>query len=170
VPDIEIDGIPQLRSYLDGMIERSRNLEPALLRAGVIALDSDKKRIEEGGPGWPPNKTGTPLLRRTGHLFNSLTAGAADDVLAVNGDTVEAGTNTYYARYLQDGTRGRIRRRREDRLSAMLGGSGFLKHSGAERSGGLPPRPFVLIDEKVAQAVRKVFADHVFGGSDGATQ
>jgi phage gpG-like protein len=166
---MSIEGLPELRARIGGIIERSQNLGPGLLRAGVAALDIFKERIEEGGPGWRPNVSGTPLLRRTGHLFNSLTAGASDDVLSVSGDTVTAGTNVFYGKWLQGGTgiygdKGqRIRPKDARALSFMLGGRRIF----AESIAGSPKREFVYIDDKVAETVRAVFAEYIMEGSNG---
>jgi phage gpG-like protein len=182
--DVQIEGIAELRARVDGIIERTRNLSPGLLRAGVIALDGAKEHIEEGGPGWPANISGTPLLRKTGRLFNSLTAqSGGDTILRVDADVVEAGTNVNYARLLQGGTgiygeRGqRIRPNHEavgnaaetgifhegrsPALSFTLGGKRVFYSS----IKGTPKRRFLYIDEKIAASVRASFAEYIMGAN-----
>jgi len=188
--DISIEGLAELRARLSGIEQRSANLEPGLLRAGVAALDTFKERIETGGPGWKANISGTPLLRSTGRLFSSLTAGAADDILAVDGDSVTAGTNVNYASLLQGGTgvfgpRGQrifpkhtetrvqtVKRgglgafqefADEPALAFMVGGKMMFRRSIA----GSPQRPFIYIDDKLAQTVRQIFVEYIMGGSSG---
>jgi phage gpG-like protein len=164
----EIEGLAELRAEFAAMLERTQNLEPALLRAGLVPLKAAMDRIDAGGPGWPPNKTHTPLLHRTGRLLSSLTVGASDNVVEINGNSIVVGTNVRYAVWLQDGTRGSIRARKQNQIASRLGGAGFLSHSGAERSGGLPPRRFLFIDGQVAERVSNIFAAYVMGRAQGA--
>jgi phage gpG-like protein len=160
--EISITGLDALRAKLDRLHERTTNLKPAFKRAGVVALDAFKERIEVGGPGWVPNKSGTPLLRKTGRLFNSFSIGASGDVFDLGADEVTVGTNVAYASYLNFGTRGRAAHRAEGKLAGMLGGSGFFSHSGAT-VGAIPARPLVFIDEKLATLVHDAFAAYILG-------
>ncbi len=162
----EIEGMTALRTELNRLKGAVEDPKPALQHVGVIALDSFKEHIELGGPGWAPNKTGTPLLRKTGRLFNSFTANSADDIFRLGDHDVEVGTNVEYARPLQDGSRGRPAKGREGKLAAMLGGAGFFRHEGA-LVGGMPARVFVDIDEKTATLIRSAFADYVMGVTRG---
>jgi phage gpG-like protein len=160
-----IEGLASLRARLAKMKAATENVEPALLRAGVVVLKAAQDRIDAGGPGWPPNKTGTPLLHRTGRLLSSLTVGAAGNVERVSPTEIVVGTNVRYAAFLQNGTVGVIRARKQNRLAASLGAAGFLAHSHAERSGGLPPRPYLFVDQQVADRVAAIFAKYVMGVS-----
>lgn len=166
--DVEIEGLDALRVRLEKMQAATQNLQPGLLRAGVVATTAAKDRIDAGGPGWPPNATETSLLHRTGRLLASLTAGASGSVSSLSSDTIEVGTNVRYARWLQEGTgiygpSGEpIRPKNGKVLSFMLGNRRVF----AKSVKGTPPRPYLFIDEKVAEAIRDVFAEHVMGGEN----
>lgn len=131
-----IEGMPELLARLQSLEQKiapgggNSGIRSRLLRAGIVVLKAATQRIDAGGPGWPENKTHTPLLHRTGRLLRSLTAnGSGDNVMSVSGAEIEVGTNVEYARYLQEGTR------------------------------HLPSRPYLFIDEQVASSVRDVFAE-----------
>jgi len=128
---------------MDALLARLKKLESEiagdglrkrLLRAGIVVLKAATERIDAGGPGWAPNKTHTPLLHRTGTLLRSLTANASGNITAIEGSTVEVGTNVEYARYLQEGTR------------------------------NMEARPYLFIDDEVAKSVRDVFAQGLVSG------
>lgn len=151
--EVKVEGLDEVRVQLEGMIVRTSNLAPALLRAGVVPLDAGKERIEVGGPGWPPNKTGTPLLRKTGRLFNSLTVNAGYNVFDTTSDSVTVGTNVSYARYLQEGT------------SSHARGTPMVTKQGprAREHHGIPAREFLGMNAKIAESVRAIFEEHVMG-------
>ena len=131
-----IGGMSQLLARLQNLESEmlGDGLRKRLLRAGIVVLKAAAERIDAGGPGWAPNKTHTPLLHKTGTLLRSLTANASGNITSVQGSTVEIGTNVNYARYLQEGTR------------------------------NMEPRPYLYIDDKVASAVRDVFAQGLLSG------
>jgi phage gpG-like protein len=153
---IEIEGLGELRARIAAMKAATEHLEPALLRAGISVLRAAQDRIDAGGPGWPPNKTGTPLLHRTGRLLGSLTVGAAANISRlVDGNEIIVGTNVRYARWLQDGTKAHGR------------GSPLAQRHGprARASGGIPARKFLVIDSQGERVISKIFADHIMGAS-----
>jgi len=137
-----IDGLPNLLARLQKMEQRldPSGLNQPLTRAGLVALKAAADRIDVEGPGWPARKRyySTPMLHRTGRLLRSLTANASGNVFDVQGSTVEVGTNVRYARYLQTGT------------------------------SRMPPRPYLFIDEAVAERVRAIFAKYVMTGDTNA--
>ena len=157
---ISLAGIAQIRARLDGMRERTADMSPGLLRAGLVAVKAAKEHIDSGGdPPWKQNRAGTPLLHKTGRLLNSLTIGSPDGVLNVSGNSIVVGTNVPYARYLQEGTDSHAR------------GTPLVRAQGPRRyaTGAMPARPFLYIDEKIAQTIHNVFSAYIFGkATDGA--
>jgi len=164
-----IEGMAQLQARLGRIKAATQNLQPALLRAGLVVLKSAQDRIDAGGPGWPPNKTHTPLLHRTGRLLASLMVGAGGNVASVQGNSIVVGTNVSYAPYLQFGTRGRPAKHREGRLAAMLGGAGFFKHEGA-LVGAIPPRVFLEIDQQAVERINSILKNYIMGNGLGASE
>ena len=149
-----------LRARLDAMIKTTENLEPTLLRAGLVPLKAAQDRIDAGGPGWAPNSTGTPLLHATGRLLSSLTVGGAGNTSSVSGATVTVGTNVNYATWLQNGTG--IYGASGSPITAKDGGPLVFQLGPAKIFAksvkGVRPRAFLYIDKDVATGVRRVFA------------
>lgn len=156
----EIGGLADLRARLDAMKSRlgvsGEGLRPALLRAGIVALKAATQRIDAGGPGWAPNRSGTPLLHKTGALLRSLTVGGPMNVDDVQNASITVGTNISYAQYLQNGTSSHGR---GTPLSGMRQGPRQYFH------GGMPARPYLFIDAQVAQKVRDLFSSYVTQGT-----
>jgi phage gpG-like protein len=153
--DIQVAGMAELRQRLDAIKNRAANPGPGLLRAGMVVVAATKDHIKSGGPGWPPNHTGTPLLFKTGRLMNSLTVN-------VDGDTAEVGTNVFYARWLQEGTGiyGPTGQRIFPKTKKALAWDGHVVRSIA----GMQPRRFLYIDAAQAQKIRDVFANYIVNG------
>ena len=136
-----------LREKLASMQERLKRLDPAFMRAAIVVLKRAQDRIRSGGDGnWPPvkapptNRRGLvqgSTLYRTGTLFRSLTVGGSGSLYETIANGVRVGTNVPYARYQQEGTRR-----------------------------GIPPRPFLLIDDETAGKVVKTFARYIMTGDD----
>lgn len=161
---IRMTGLAELRARINAMKERAANIEPALKRAGMVVLKAAKDHIKSGagdqGP-WPPNITGTPLLRRTGRLWNSLSVGGSDSLYEVSGSSVRVGTNVPYARWLQEGTgiyagRGRI----YPKHAKVLAWDGIVVRS----IKGTPPRRYLYIDDAQAKVIRAVFSSYILCG------
>lgn len=152
-----IEGMAQLQADIAAMKARlaADGLRPALLKAGIVGLKAAAERIDAGGPGWAPNRTGTPLLHKTGALLRSLTVGGAMNIDTIEGATITVGTNLNYAEYLQTGTSG------HGRGSPLMG---LRQGPRRYRSGGMPARPFLFIDEQVATKVREIFSSFVMQG------
>jgi phage gpG-like protein len=146
------------------MRTNAADLEPALLRSGIVALKAAAQRIDAGGPGWPP-LVGPPhsMLHVTGRLLASLTVGGSGNVLDIGSDQVTVGTNLQYAKWLQEGTgiygsTGQpIVPKSGKALRFQLGGAVVFARSVK----GVPPRRFLFIDDAVAKAVKNVFAAHI---------
>jgi phage gpG-like protein len=134
--------LPEFRRRIERMQGNASNLGPGLLKAGSFVAGAAMSRIEAGGPGWAPNKTGTPLLQRTGRLLNSL---APQNSVALTADGVRITAGTDYAEYLQNGT-GIFAGHQP--WKARWGRS-IVTHQ------GMPPRPFLYIDEPVVAGVLK---------------
>ncbi len=166
--DANLIGGDALQAKIDGIRARTADLEPGLLRAGIVALKAAADRIDSGGPGWAPNITGTPLLHQTGRLLSSLTVGASGNVDDLSSNSIVVGTNVRYAAWLQIGTgifgpRGApITPTSAQALVFNVGGTRIF----AKSIKGTPPRRFLFIDEAVAEKVREVFANYIFGRPD----
>lgn len=154
-----IGGMAELRVRLERMKAATTNVEPALLRAGVVVLKAAMDRIDAGGPGWPANKTHTPLLHKTGRLLGSLTVSAADNISRVSGNEIIVGTNVPYARYLQDGTSSFAR----GSTYSMFGRKATTQGPRANAHTGIPPRVFLKIDDQAEAVISKIFAKHIMG-------
>ena len=159
-----IEGLDALRVRLDKIKDNTANLDPALLRAGAAVLKSAKQHIDYGGdPAWKPNLSGTPLLRKTNVLYNSLTEAASGNVTETSGAQIRVGTNVYYARWLQDGTgvygtRGSpITSTDKKALKFKIGGKVVY----AKSVKGVPKRPYLYFDEQNTRAVARIFGDWV---------
>ncbi len=163
--EFNIEGLAELRERLNAMRERTTHLEPALLRAGLVALKAAADRIDAGGPGWAPNVTGTPLLHQTGRLLSSLTVGAPGNIAQLDGDSIIVGTNVRYAAWLQGGTGiygpsgKKIVPKEKKALAFALGVFHSVK--------GTPPRKYLFIDGQVAERVSNVFAAYIMGRAQG---
>ena len=154
-----IDGMEQLQADIAAMRARvdtsGQGMRPGLLRAGIVALKAASERIDAGGPGWAPNRSGTPLLHKTGALLRSLTVNGPMNVDTVNGATITVGTNLNYAQYLQEGTSA------HGRGTPLMG---LRQGPRRYRTGGMPARPYLFIDEQVASKVREIFSSFVMQG------
>jgi phage gpG-like protein len=167
---VDIDGLDAARTRLRDVINRTQNLDPALLRAGIAVLAYAQRNIDAGGGSspWPPNLTGTPLLHRTGRLIGSLTVGGAGNIESISGPTIRVGTNVYYAAWMQQGT-GIY----GDRGSPIVPtNKKALAFNGIVRKSvkGSPKRPYLYINDENAQMVAAIFTRYIVEGSvDGGT-
>lgn len=152
-----IEGMDKLLADVAALKARVSNqgLRPALLRAGIVELKAATERIDAGGPGWAPNLTRTPILHKTGALLRSLTVGGSMNVDNIQDTTITVGTNLNYARYLQEGTTSHAR-------GTPL--SGMKQGPRRYRTGGMPARPYLFIDEQVATKIRDIFSSYVMQG------
>ncbi len=163
---VGVEGMASLRARIERMKAASQNLQPAYLRAGMVVLRRAKDAIKsgEGDQGrWAPNMTGTPLLFRSGRLINSLTINAPNAVMDITSNGVEVGTNLPYARWLQQGTGiyGPTGERIFPKTKKALAFNGFVVRS----IKGTPPRRFLFIDQRAADAIRGVFATYILTGA-----
>jgi phage gpG-like protein len=157
--NIQVAGMAELRARLNAMKDRAANPGPGLLRAGMVVIAATKDHIKSGAGdqgSWPPNITGTPLLFKTGRLINSITANV------VSNDTVEVGTNVFYARWLQEGTGiyGPTGQRIFPKTKKALAWDGHVVRS----IKGTPPRRYLYIDDAQATKIRDVFASFIVNG------
>jgi phage gpG-like protein len=162
---MQVTGMAELRQRIEAMKARAADLKPGLTRAAMVVLRASKDAIKSGGGSrgqWAPNQTGTPLLFRSGRLINSLTIGAAGNILDLQDGSVTVGTNIPYARWNQQGT-------------GIFGPSGqriFPTHAKAlawpghvvKSIAGSPARPFLYLDDAQSVRIRAVFADYILKG------
>lgn len=138
------------------------------MRAALVVLKFAQQNIAVGGPGWAPNISGTPLLRRTGRLINSLALGGDGNIDDISGMSIRVGTSVPYAAWLQDGTgvyvgHGPIRPRNARALAFEVGGAVMMRKSVK----GVPSRPFLYITDPVAQRVIGVWQSYLLTDSPG---
>lgn len=165
---ITLQGVTELRARIAGIRGRLANFGPGLMRAALVVLKFAQQNIAVGGPGWAPNLSGTPLLRRTGRLINSLALGGDGNVDDINGMSIRVGTNVPYAKWLQDGTgvyagHGPIRPRNGRALAFESGGQTFVRRSVK----GVPSRPYLYITDPVAQRVMAVWQSFLLDDTPG---
>lgn len=168
-------GLGKLRADITALLDRTRNLGPAYLRAATVVLAAAQYRIrsKNGGTWQPeaiPNSQGT-LLNRTGVLMRSLTVGGSGNIYRDTSNGVRVGTNlrTPDGQYsigelMQYGTRP-IKPTGKFLVFEVNGQKIFSKGTK-----GIPARPFLFIDEKTATRTRDVFAAYILRGSDGNSQ
>jgi hypothetical protein len=173
---LSIDGLDRLSARATGMLERAKNMQPALLRAGLEGLRAAVLRIKSrGGGSWPPTAEqgkGGPLFR-TGRLVNSLEIGGSGNVERLESTSIVVGTNLNdngfsYPRAVQEGTGiygpsgAPITPKRGKFLVFEVNGQLIFARSVR----GSPPRKFLFIDEELATNVRAIFAEYVTRGYD----
>lgn len=153
------DAVADLRR----LVARVTNPAPAFDEIGSYLVASVIRRFEtESGPGGAPWKKsrraareGGQTLTDKGRLRNSLT----HNVLA---DGVEVGTNVVYAAIHQFGGRTPPRTIRPKRKKALyFPGAAHpvakVNHPGSN----IPARPFLGIDERDREAIRRIVARHL---------
>lgn len=169
-----LEGADVFRERIQLMDDAASDLDPALRMAGALALHAGQERIDAGGPGWKPNLAGTPLLKRTWRLYSSLDIETSaqdvvthepDTIMQISGNTIEAGTSLKYARWLQEGTgiygpSGEpIRPKRAKFLHFWIGDQEVF----AKSVKGMPPRPFLFIDDPLEEKIGMAFEEHIMG-------
>jgi len=174
---VDVVGLKQLRAKIQGMKQRLGDMEPASIRAGVVVLTAAREHIEgRGGGSWVPTletEKGAPLFR-TGRLMNSLTMGAEGNVARIEGgNSITVGTNLAtpggfsIGRMMQEGTgiygpRGQPIVAKGRALTFVVNGRRVFARSVK----GAPKRPFLWIDDHIANAVRDVYANYIMHGDD----
>lgn len=174
---VRVTGQAQTSGKIASLMERMRNLGPAYLRSGVVALTSFQGHIREDGPGWPPQASGPDgevnqkgsLLYRTGALFRSLQLGGEGNVDEEIIGGIRVGTNLKtpdgqysIGRLMQEGT-GPITPKHAKLLVFEVNGHKVF----ARATRGIPKRPFVYFDAQTAEKIRGVFATYIMGQPTG---
>lgn len=147
------DDIARIRARMERMQANLTEMGPGLMRAGAVLAKGAMDAIEAGGPGWPPNKAGTPLLIHFGRLLNTL---APQNSVALISDGVRVTAGTDYAGYLQNGT------------GVFAGHSPWSRprhktQGPSKPRQGMPPRKFLFINEERARRMRDILAAHIMG-------
>lgn len=106
---------------------------------------ADEKTAPDGTP-WPPNKTGTSILFRTGeHLLGSV-------AFVPSADEVEWGASWEWAHVHQDGMT--IKPKDAKRLAFVIGNQQIFA-----RQVTIPPRPFVGLSDDNRTEISDVVTD-----------
>ncbi len=163
-----VEGLTALRADLVGMRDRMQDLQPAFVRSAIVALKAAKDRISsQGGGMWRATleqDKGAPL-HRNGRLINALTFGDSDNDFEQISGGYRVGTNIAYAGYVQEGTgiygpRGTpITPQSGQYLVFTANGRQYFMRSVR----GAPARPYLYIDDQVAEGVRAAFIRHITG-------
>lgn len=132
--DVDVRGLAEA----DARLARLDPLDTAELMEGLARLvqEQTRRRIHSektspDGAAWPPNKTATSILVRSGALANSID-------YAITGNTAVIGSGLIYARIHQLG--GTITPRKAKRLRFMLGGKAVFA-----KKVTIPARPYLGI-------------------------
>jgi phage gpG-like protein len=144
--------------------ERLADLQPPLLRAGIIVRDASVMRIKAqgGDQPWIPNKRGGHTGILTGRMMNSI------QVAPPTQDAVTVGTNVPYARWFQEGTGifaghtpWTVTAKNKQSLAFTMGGVTYLRRS--VTIPGEPQRPYLYVDDKNRGDILKEFVDYLTG-------
>ena len=163
--DEQIVGLAELRAKLGTMKSHAADPAPALQWSGEAVAHSGIARIEAGGPGWPPNVGGTPLLNRTGGLIAALQPAQSVHVEGGTATITPAGKYGEIGYWLQEGTgiygdRGTpIVPTSAKVLHFMLGGEHVFAHS----IKGTPKREFLSITGPLKALIEDAFARWLTG-------
>jgi hypothetical protein len=182
---IEVTGAKAARDQFALIGERARNLHPAYLRGGVVAMTAAQGRIRTKGDGqWAPQAFDVgkgSLMYRTGALMRSFAiedmSGAPGEGAVVENlpDGIKVGSNLKtpdgkytIARLMQDGTgiygpKGQPIKPQPPNKALMVvlpDGSAFFRRSVK----GSPKRRILFIDDKTAKKIAGVFATYIRTG------
>ena len=140
--------------------QRTGNLEPLMANIAGFLRRSVIKNFDAGGrPNpWPVSKRavrdgGRATLTDTGRLKNSIAAFATNN-------TAEVGTNVEYAPFLQFGTRPYDIRPINKKALFWPGAGHPVK---GVHNPGLPPRPFMMVQDNDWEIIRQLAADFLTG-------
>lgn len=92
-------------SDIFGQLQRRANdFRKPFQQVGEKGREQFKKRFDQSGPGWAPNKAGTKTLIKTGELLAAyVTVGAIGNVCIIGRDEAAFGCNLPKAKILQEG-------------------------------------------------------------------
>ena len=129
----------EVRELLSNLLQRTRNLAPAMKIVGEIIRTSVVKNFEYGGrPRWRPSRralrSGGKTLIASARLMKSIKAKAYPD-------RAEVGTNLIYAAIHQFGG---------------WAGRGYMAK--------IPARPFLMVQDVDWQEIKKALADYLMEG------
>jgi phage gpG-like protein len=83
---------------------RANDFRKPFQQVGEKGREQFKKRFDQSGPGWAPNKAGTKTLIKTGELLASfVTVGAVGNLSVIGRDEAVFGSNLPKAKILQEG-------------------------------------------------------------------
>jgi len=166
----------KLRKMLRDLSKSAADIRTPLKRSGVHMMSSfDKNFKQEGRPQkWQPLKPNTVAARRkqsskvlqdTGMLRMSVLAKSAKgNIYRLTKDSLAMGSNLKIAAYHQWGTKPYIIRPRTKPMLRFKTTKGWT-FAKIVHHPGLPPRPFVLIQNEDEKAIVDIFADHVMGAA-----
>lgn len=107
---------------------RANDFRKPFQQVGENGRQEFKRRFDQSGPGWVPNKAGTKTLIKTGELLAAyVTVGAIGNVCIIGRDEAAFGCNLPKAKILQEG-----------------GVETFRTDTGKAYTIKFPPRPIVV--------------------------
>lgn len=151
---IRPQGLDAIEAVLGRLMAAGNDLRSAMDEIGSQVLQRTQRRFEEqqgpDGTDWPElspvtvRKRGDtgPILRITGHLYDSLEYKAQPDA-------VEIGSNWPYARIHQ--------------LGAAQGSSGRTRRNGPIPWGDIPARPYLGLSDDDAADVQDIIIHYLAG-------
>jgi len=170
-----------LRQGLQGVLERTGTLRPALLDIGEAWLNRTRNRFKaEAGPGgvaWAPmtkstrrgRKQSNPkLLRDTHGLFLSLSYQVSDTGLTLGTNKVYAAAQQFghtYTRAARSQVQGRISKGKNKGRFAKSGKGKAARITIGQHSQTIPARPFIGIDDGDRAVAAEILLRHLHGGS-----
>lgn len=149
---------------LQAKAERLANLQPPLLRAGIIVRDASVMRIKNqgGDQPWVPNKRGGHTGIDTGRMMSSI------QVAPPTTSSVTVGTDLNYARWFQEGTGifaghspWTVTAKSGKALAFTMGGVTYLRRS--VTIPGEPKRPYLYINDQNRRDILSEFRDYLNG-------
>jgi phage gpG-like protein len=152
---------------LQAKTQRLANLQPPLLRAGIIVRDAAVMRIKDmgGDHPWIPNKRGGHTGILTGRMMGSI------QVAPPTQSSVTVGTNVPYARWFQEGTGifaghtpWTVTAKNKQALKFTMGGVTYLRRS--VTIPGEPQRRFLYVDDQNRRDILNEFVDYLTGKSN----
>ncbi len=149
--EIDVTDLAAVNALVTGLADF--DAAPLVTELVQLGENQTRKRIDSGGPGpdgeaWPPNKEGTPTLKRSGRNLHD-TIGSTS-----SGTSGEFGAAWEFAHIHQEGAT--IAPKSAARLSFMLGGKRVYA-----KKVTIPARPFVGVSTDDADEMKELVTDYL---------